>query len=180
MKFFSNGLRIALASVLGLLAGCEEAPQSSVTFRLDDVWSFARGAMNSGPLRVDIRGLPYGDDAAALHDAVIGAMTQAITWSADPRFTADTASAGGSSFRVVVTLNGGGGLGGRAQCLGKSKGGGSLPDGQVWLIATFCEGEDVLANVHGRVARTDGVDDPRFSRLIRQITRDMFAESNGT
>ncbi len=180
MKFFSNGFRTTLVSVLGLLAACEEAPQSSVTFRLDDVWSFARGAMNSGPLRVDIRGLPHGDNAAALHDAVIDSMTQAITWSADPRFTADTASAAGSSFRVVVTLNGGGGLGGRAQCLEKSEGGGPLPDGQVLVVATFCDGEDVLANVHGRVARTDGVDDPRFTRLIRQVTRNMFAESNGT
>jgi len=162
-----------LGSMLIVLAACEDAPQSNVTFRLDDVWSFARGAMNSGPLPVDLHGLPYGDEAA-LHEAVIGAMTKAITWSADPRFTADAAP--GSALRVVVTLNGGGGLGGRDQCAGESKGGGPLPNGRVRLVATFCDGEDVLANVHGNVARTDGVDDPRFSPLIRQVTRDMFAE----
>ena len=79
---------------------------------------------------------------------------------------------------MIVTLNGGGDLGGRDQCLGESEGGGSLPDGQVRMIATFCDGEDVLANVRGRVERTDGPDDPRFSRLIRQVTRDMFIPSS--
>ncbi len=105
-------------------------------------------------------------------------MTQAITWSADPRFTADAASGDGSALRVVVTLNGGGGLGGRDQCLGKSKGGGPLPDGRVRVVATFCDGGDVLANVRGHVSRTGGANDPRFSRLIRQVTQDMFIPSN--
>jgi hypothetical protein len=107
-------------------------------------------------------------------------MTKAITWSANPRFTADSASAGRSTLRVVVTLNGGGGFSGRDPCPGKAEGGGQLPDGRVREIATFCDGEDVLANVHGHVGRSAGVDDPRFSRLIRQVTRDMFAVTNGT
>ncbi len=165
---------------MGLLAACEEAPQSSVTFRLEDVWSFARGAMNHGPLLVDIRGHPHGEDDAALDAAVIGAMTQAITWSADPRFTANPSAGPGSSFRVIVTLNGVGGLGGRDQCRGMSEGGGPLPNGRVQIVATFCDGEGVLANVRGHTARTDGVDDPRFSRLIRQVTRDMFGGTSGT
>lgn len=178
MRLFSSGPRIALGLLMGVLAACEDAPQSSVTFRLEDVWSFARGAMNREPLLVDIRGRPHGEDDAALHAAVIGAMTQAITWSADPRFTADLSATAPSSFRVVVALNGVAGLGGRAQCRGMSEGGGPLPNGRVQIVATFCDGEDVLANVRGHIARTDGVEDPRFSRLIRQVTRDMFAKSN--
>jgi len=175
MKFLTNGLRIGLGSIALVLAACEDAPRTDVTYKLDDVWSFARGAMNSGPLPVVIRGNPY-DDATVLNTAVVDAMTQAITWSADPRFTADAGSGSGSSFRVVFTLNGGA-LGGRDQCQGKSGGGGPLPEGQVRVTATFCDGEDVLSNVRGKIARTDGVDDPRFSRLVRQVTRDMFVES---
>lgn len=177
MKFFFNTFRFFLGSVLVLLAACEDAPRTDVTYRLDDVWSFARGAMNSGPLPVVIRGNPYDDDAAALDETVIDAMTQAVTWSADPRFMADANAGADSSLRVVFTLNGGG-LGGRDQCLGKSAGGGPLADGQVRITATFCDGEEVMANVRGHMARTDGVDDPRFSRLIRQVTRDMFMSSN--
>ena len=176
MKFLTNGLRIGLGSIALVVAACEDAPRTDVTYKLDDVWSFARGAMNSGPLPVVIRGIPY-DNAATLNTAVIDAMTQAITWSADPRFeAADAGSGSGSSFRVVFTLNGGA-LGGRDQCQGKSGGGGPLPEGQVRVTATFCDGEDVLSNVRGKITRTDGVDDPRFSRLVRQVTRDMFIES---
>lgn len=178
MKHFSHGLWMVLGLCLGFLAACDDAPRSVVTFRLDDVWTFAQGAMVAGPLPVDIRGRPHGDDDLARNDAVIGAMTQAITWTANPRFTADGSASLRSAIRVVVTFNGTGGVGGGEQCRGVSTGGGPLPDGEIRIAATFCDGEDMLANVRGRVARTGGTDDPRFSRLIRQVTRDMFADTN--
>lgn len=164
--------------MLGVLAACDDAPRTDVTFRLDDVWSFAQGAMLDGPLPVQILGSPYDDTGAALEDAVIGAMTEAITWTARPRFAVDAAGAPERSLRVVIALNGGGG--GREQCLGNTRGGGPLPDGRVRVVATFCDEEDVLANVRGETARTDGVGDPRFSRLVRQVTRDMFIPTDGT
>ncbi len=122
MKHFSRGLWMVLGLCLGFLAACDDAPRSVVTFRLDDVWTFAQGAMVAGPLPVDIRGRPHGDDDLARNDAVIGAMTQAITWTANPRFTADGSASLRSSIRVVVTFNGTGGVGGGEQCRGVSTG----------------------------------------------------------
>jgi hypothetical protein len=158
------------------LAACEEGPTTNVTFRTDDVWQVAQAVMATGPLLVEIAGDPYGGEALRLAEAILDDMKRAVTWYATARFTADAAEAANPSLRIVMTFNGGTALGGRDQCRGRARGGGPLDGGRVEVVATFCDEADVLANVRGRIDRTEGPSDHRFSDLVRQVTRDMLAE----
>jgi len=159
------------------LAACEEGPTTTVTFRIDDVWQVAKAVMATGPLLVEISGDPYGGEAPRLSDTILDDMERAVTWYATSRFSAEAAKAANPSLRIVMTFNGGTALSGRDQCRGRARGGGPLDGGRVEVIATFCDEADVLANVRGRINRSDGPSDRRFSDLVRQVTRDMLIET---
>jgi len=133
--------------------------------------------MATGPLLVEISGEPYGGETPGLAGTILDDMKRAITWYATARFTAEAAEAANPSLRIVMTFNGGTALGGRDQCRGRASGGGPLDGGRVEVIATFCDEADVLANVRGRIDRTEDPSDRRFSDLVRQVTRDMLAET---
>ncbi len=159
------------------LAACEEGPTTNVTFRTDDVWQVAQAVMATGPLLVEITGEPYGGEAPHLPDTILNDMKSAVTWYATARFTGEAAEAANPSLRIVMTFNGGTAVGGRDQCRGQAQGGGLLDGGRVEVIATFCDEGDVLANVRGQIDGTEGPSDPLFSDLVRQVTRDMLADT---
>jgi hypothetical protein len=173
----STAFGLAAAALSLSLAACEEGPTTNVTFRIDDVWQVAQAVMATGPLLVEISGEPYGGEVPGLANKILNDMKRAITWYATPRFTAEAAEAANPSLRIVMTFNGGTALGGRDQCRGRASGGGPLDGGRVEVIATFCDEADVLANVRGRIDRTEDPSDRRFSDLVRQVTRDMLAET---
>jgi hypothetical protein len=148
----------------GVLYSCDDLPVTTVTFRIDDPWTFAVPAM---PLMVEVRGEP-GMDAAA----VAATMERAIGWYANPRLTADPAMAGDPSTRLVMTFDPTSPGGGEANCAGRLGGGESVERGPLRLLATFCAGTRVLANVEGRLRRNGGTD--RVEALLRQVTLDLF------
>lgn len=164
-------LLAGLAAAGVVLATCDEAPVTTVTVRLDDAWRFAQPAM---PLLVEVRGRPYAADEAAIRDMVVEAMTDAVTWHADPRFTADPAVAGDPGTRVVVAFNPPRGAGGAGNCAGAVPGGAEDGSGTVRALASFCAGGQVLANVEGHIGKVDSEADGKVQALIRQIARDMF------
>ena len=175
--FRSTAVWFAAVLVSLSLAACEEDPTTTVTFRTDDVWQVAKAVMATGPLHVDVSGDPYGGEAPRLVETILDDMESAVTWYATARFSADSAEAANPSLRIVMTFNGGAALSGRDQCRGRAQGGGPLDGGRVEVIATFCDEADVLANVRGRVDRTEGPSDRRFSELVGQVTRDMLIEN---
>ncbi len=154
-----------------VLATCDEAPVTTVTVRLDDAWRFAQPAM---PLLVEVRGQPYAADPAAVRDMVVEAMTRAVTWQADPRFTSDPAAAANPDMRIVVTFNPPRGAGGAANCAGSVPGGAEDGKGTARVLATFCAAAQVLANVEGRIGKVGSESDGKVQALIRQIVVDMF------
>lgn len=167
-------LAAGLAACLGLAVACDEMPITTVTYQVDDAWRFAQPAM---PLLIEIRGQPYPADDETLARMVTGAMTRAVTWYDNPRFTVDPAAAGNPSTRVVMTFYPARGAGGEAQCQGRAKAGEAEPGGTVRVLATFCSGGRVLANVEGRIAgAAGGSGEDRVGSLIRQITRDLFQQ----
>jgi len=175
--FRSTAVWFAAVLVSLSLGACEDSPTTTVTFRTGDVWQFAKAVMATGPLLVEIAGDPYGGEAPRLAGTILDDMEQAVTWYATARFTTDAAEAANPSFRIVMTFNGGTALSGRDQCLGRAQGGGPLNRGRVEVIATFCDEADVLADVRGRIERSEGPSDRRFSDLVRQVTRDMLIET---
>ncbi len=154
-----------------VLATCDEAPITTVTVRLDDAWQFAQPAM---PLLVEVRGRPYAAGQTEVQDMVVEAMTRAVTWQADTRFTSDPVAAANPDMRIVVTFNPPRGAGGAANCAGSVPGG--AEDGKVTarVLATFCAGGQVMANVEGRIGEVGSDSDGRAQALIRQIVLDMF------
>src|SRR5512134_1414208 len=98
----------AVVAVAGAIVGaaalyfCDDVPITTVTFRVDDPWTFAEPAM---PLLVQVRGRAGAADDDAAKEMVVAAMTRAITWHGSPRLTADAALAGDPSTRVVMTFN---------------------------------------------------------------------------
>jgi len=161
----------ATAVAGGLLSKCEQTPTTTVTLRLDDVWQFAQPAM---PMLVEVRGRPYPADQAAVEAMVTEAMTRAVTWHARPRFTAEPAAAAPSDMRVVMTFNPPPGAGGTGNCAGTVNGSAEDGSGTVRMLATFCSGSRVLANVEGRIGSVGNPEDGRAEALVRQITLDMF------
>lgn len=165
-------LAVAAVALVGVLVTtCNGAPTTTVTLRLDDAWRFVQPAM---PVLVEVRGRPYPADPDAVEEMVTGAMTRAVTWHAQPRFTTKPASAAPSDMRIVVTFNPPRGAGGAGNCAGTIAGGAEDGSETVRVLATFCSGGRVLANVEGRVGKVGGEADGRVQALIRQITLDMF------
>ncbi len=165
---------IVAAAVMAAISGCANQPVTSPTYRAGDVWTFAQGVMVGGPLLVETRGNPYPRDQGPLDETVVAAMREAITWSADPRLTADPAEAATPAMRVIWTFNNAGGTGAAGQCRGQYQGGGPRGDGAISVVVTYCDGEDVLSNVGGRLAESRGLSDPAFAKLIRQATGELF------
>ncbi len=165
---------IVAAVLTAAIAGCANEPLVSPTFRAGDVWTFAQGVMVTGPLLVETRGTPYPDAQSRLDETIVATMKEAITWSADARLTTDPAEAASHSMRVIWTFNSAGGVGGTGQCRNQYQGGGPMEDGRVSVVVTYCDGEDVLSNVGGRLGESQGLSDPAFAKLIRQATGELF------
>jgi hypothetical protein len=166
------------AVVLGVAAsaGCADGATTSAGYRSPDSRAFAENAMSTGPMLVRMQGRPYAAPQAQIDQAVLGAMTRAMSWTATPRLTTDPAAARIPSMAVVMSFNGGV-LDGDAQCRGENAGGEPGPQGAVQVTASFCGDGSLLSHTSGHIDTSSGVDDPRFAGLIRQVAYDLFPRS---
>ena len=158
---------IATAGIAALVA-CEDAPKTTVSRWIEDPWAIAQGA---GLLPLIVRGRPAFASDEAVDDAVFQAVTTAITWTATPPVIRAGPGDEAARLRLVYVFNGAGG----DACTPEPTGGGPLPQGQVTLVAAFCDGGQPLVRVDGRVGRSGGLDDRRLLRLIAQATRELLA-----
>ncbi len=77
----------AVVAVAGGMAGlaalfsCDDLPITSVTFRVDDPWTFAQPAM---PLLIEVRGSPGTANAEAAAEMVVSAMTRSDQLARQP------------------------------------------------------------------------------------------------
>jgi hypothetical protein len=164
--------RRPLARLLALLlpalvAGCEDMPVTSVAFRIEDPWAIAQGAM---PLPVIVEGRALSLPPGRFAEMVVRTMGEAITWSRNARFVLVPAESAGQALRLVVVFNGSG----RAGCGSTGPGGAPEADGSVRMQAVFCDGDRLLADVSGRLKRSDGRNDRPVFSLIRQVTADLL------
>ena len=169
----------ALAVVAACVAGCEDAPTTTVVHQVEDPWSFAQATLMAGPMPVIIEGRAYDVDPGRIAGVVTRALAVGVTRTATARFAADPDRLITGGVRMVMTFNGGEGLDGFTQCAGRSAGGDPAAGGAVRAITSLCMGETLLVTVRGRLGRSDGLEDPRFAALIRQIAVDLFASPEG-
>jgi hypothetical protein len=166
--------RIGAALIFLMIAGCADRPTTSVTTRARDVWTFAQGVMIAGPLLVEIDVPSSPEQTDDLAQVVIANMKEAITWSADPRLTADPGEAASQTMKVVWRFSGLGSMDGAPERQRSGADAQSTKDRRVAVSATLVSQGDALSNVHGYVGRADSLADPRFAALIRQVTRELF------
>jgi hypothetical protein len=162
----------AVAAGIGsTLVGCGDAPKTTTLRRVEDPWAFAQAAMAAGPLLVVVSGLPARASEVAVEEAVLAAAGDAVTWTSRPRFTVIPARAGAVDLRLVYVFNG------RPSdpCREEPQGGDPQQGGRIALVAALCDGTGLLSRVDGRLARSEGVDDRRFTALIDQATRELLA-----
>lgn len=159
----------AAAAGIAALAGCEDAPMTTVVRAVEDPWAIVQGA---GLLPLIIRGRPAFASGEAVDDAVFRSVARAITWTATPPVIRAGPGDEAARLRLVYVFNGAGG--GNA-CAPDPIGGEPLPQGEVTLVAAFCDAGQPLVLVDGRIGRSAGLDDRRLLRLIAQATRELLA-----
>jgi hypothetical protein len=165
-------LRRALLTIAGLLplalAACDDYPTTVSMRRIEDPWSVAQGA---GLLPVVVRGRPaFASDEAVAED-VLHIVRQTITWTASPPLIGETGGNAHTGRRLVYVFN----AEGADPCAPEPLGGEPLPLGRVTLSAGFCDGQEMLSRVDGRVGRSEGLDSRPLVRLIGQATRELLA-----
>lgn len=165
----------ATVILAALLGGCEEGPATQRTdlHASGSLGFLADATAAGGPLLLEVAGSPYGGPSEALATDVRALLASALQ-KRPLRLTLDPAAAEKPDYRLLVTFNGGAGLGAAAHCRGEGRGGG--PTRRLELRATFCHKARVLASVTGWVEKTEGRGDHRFQRLIRQAALDLFVQ----
>lgn len=168
LKTVAIALAAAAAAGIAAVAGCEDAPVTAVSRAVEDPWAIVQGA---GLLPLIIRGRPAFASDEAVGDAVFRSVARAITWTASPPVIRAGPGDEAARLRLVYVFNGAGGN----PCAPDPTGGEPLPQGEVKLVAAFCDAGQPLVRVDGRIGRSAGPDDRRLLRLIAQATRELLA-----
>ncbi len=127
---------------------------------------------------VVVHGNPFqrqGYDGEAFVEAVVDAM-QDQNWGPATHFTARTPSGAHPDYRVTLLFNGAATVRATDLCSSTVATADALEntDGRMRVLAAWCKDGAVLSEVSGWI---DGVKTPidrRFTRLIAQVTRDLF------
>ena len=170
-------LSLGAAALAALVGGCGDGPSTVPGgYRNAATWSTFFAATSSGPLLLEVHGNPFGGPAADLRARVAAAMSAAIP--ARPfTMTADAQAAPAPKVRVVVALGAPPSLDATELCAGTAVTAATKTDGgRVELLAAFCDGGALLSSVRGWVAKVDGPDDARFTRLLGQVMRELAGD----
>ena len=156
------------------LAGCEDAPQSSlIDMRVESARDFLINASKDGPVLVELLGEPLA--AGAKLDREVFAGQVASTFGAEPwiKTTADKAKASQPDFRMIWVVDPVAWLSPDAACQGKAAPGPVRRAERVEIRAYFCSEQKTLSAVQGSVRRPASVDESRWLQLVRQMSRQL-------
>lgn len=164
--------------VTGLVAACEEAPQSTVVFmRSGGAEQFLSWAVRSGPLLVQSLGTPFdGEDVGEVvaQAAVRGIHGRKVEGTTDP------AVAPAPDYRVRFGFDLPKGFAPERLCTAAVEDLPREPDpDRLRVVAVFCVQERMEVAVIGSLKRPVEPTDERFTALITQMSRQMFAEQRG-
>jgi len=174
---FKRILSAGAAMLAALTAACEDGPATVPGgWRSAAVWSTMVHASAHGPLWLEIHGQPFADGQAALGGKVAAAMTNQLV-GRPLALTVDRDQAAKPEFKVVLAFNPPANADPRDLCAGSVAT--AVQAGEkITVLASFCDKTGMLASVQGWVAKVQGVDDPRFKRLLAQVVRDLFGTAN--
>ena len=159
------------AGIAVLIAGCA-AP---TTYKWDwQQWSpntlgYAAG---QGALLTEIRGNPFDAPKGEVDAAITSTMYKSHFGPPVP-FVTEAPQDYTSPYRVVMVFDPAETVSPKELCTGDPKPS-ERSEGTIKIAAAFCSRDTFETSVWGRVAQTEGPDDPEFQALIRQITTQLF------
>ncbi len=169
----ATSCRLAALALLAL-AGCEDAPQSSlIDMRVQSARDFLINASKEGPVLVELLGEPLA--AGGKLDPTAFAALVGSTFGAEPwiKMTADKAKAAQPDFRLIWVVDPVAWLAPDAACQGKAVSGPVRRAERVEMRAYFCSEQRTLSAVQGSVKRPAGSDDAHWQQLVRQMSRQL-------
>lgn len=170
-------LSLGAAALAALVGGCGDGPSTVPGgYRSPATWSTFFAATSHGPLLLELHGDPFGTPAAELRTRVAKAMSAAIP--ARPfAMTTDAQAASLPKVKVVVALGVPPGLDAAELCAGRAMTATARADGaRIDVLAAFCHGDVTMSWVRGWVAKVEGPDDSRFTRLLGQMMRELAGD----
>lgn len=170
---FKKIMSVGAAMMAALTAACEDGPSTVPGgWRSAALWSTMVHASANGPLWVEIHGRPFADADGEWGDKVAAAMTNQLV-GRQLVMTAHRDQAARPEFKVVLAFNPPANADPRDLC-GGSVATAAQPGEKITVRAAFCDKNGMLGSVQGWVAKVQGLDDPRFTRLLGQVVRDLF------
>lgn len=116
-----------------------------------------------------------------VRDAILAAMQPGNWWFSEaftPRTRFTDAPAGASPYRVTVSLNPEQDVGPDRYCTPRdtTPAAGPSGTGEIEVRMAFCVGETLLSTSHGALEDVASPSDPRFRRMITQMTMALFPQ----
>lgn len=169
----------AMPALAALLSACGDTDGPAVVKNYDRgeiVESLFFSASRAGPVLAHVHGNPFGIDDRALADTVHKVMADAVV-GRPMRFTDDPAAVEQPNNHVIVVFGAPINQSGDKLCAGV------LPEvqaarepGRIDVRAVFCGDGELLADAEGWAKRIEGIDDPRFQRLIFDLSTQLLME----
>lgn len=137
-------------------------------------------AVHKGAIVTQIVGNPFGIPEDAFRNAVMDRMQGHTRTNLHGRFVAAPTDQTIAPFKVVAAFNMPSNIDGHVLCKGPS----ALPPpmivtGQMTLDMAFCFGDGLKTEARGRVAGVSGMEDPKFTSLVRRVTEAMIPARDG-
>ena len=162
------------------LTACDASTVISKVDVSSNFWPISLGRFYGGDnaLRVVGYGSPFGDPPAQVAAAVVAGMQG---HNGGPRVTFSTAPAPPPRprWRVVMALNPTDVRDTMALCkLSETPTTTRSQDGQLRILAAFCQGDYAATQATGRGRDITSLDSPNFDNLLAALTRELFPSRN--
>ena len=171
---------LALAALAGLLAGCALGAriQSVQEYRLNAISHLIADGSEHRDVATIVAGNPFGVAPATLA-GVVAAGLQGAFPEAEFRFATRPGDTVRRDVSMVVAFDPPPWAGPKDLCAAAGRVPAGAAGADIRVVAAFCHGPGAIVGIEGEVARGEGVGDPAFVGLIRDMARRMFEPRGG-
>lgn len=177
MSLFRKIIAGTAALAASAVAACDQAPTSRVTYmRPGGVYDLMASATARGPLLVETVNSPFEDFRPQAVAELVSLAVKAGVAGRVISVTTQPAESSLPAYRVRVALDAPANASPQALCLGEAPEVVSGGD-RLTVLMVFCSKGDLEASVVGHIPRPEDPTAEAFGKLLRQMTRQMFADS---
>lgn len=175
------GFRIMTIAAALTLGGCglvsvDDAPAPRHSY-FDGDFEYAA---HKGAVLAEIAGNPFGMPPESFQTIVIDRMQGQTRASPGGHFVTAPNDQTIAPYKVVVAFNMPPNVDGHVLCRGTSNLPPPVQNGvNLTLDMAFCFGDGLKTDAKGRVAGVTGVDDPKFTELVRRVAYAMLPARDG-